>query len=205
MAKTIITKLSAEIIADFTSCFEKKEEERSYLYHKITSTINNTTSDIFQKKMCSCKIMNKEDGTITQKPVTLDEINFYKTEIPNNESWQTKDIAGTLEPYEYVVGSTLYQKISDFCKLNYLINKIYNESVISHIKNSDESKNKKQKEDIVKITDIMSNDCMENYTYSIFSMSILEKIKQNEKVLLDKEFAEINKPVDVTPTNKPQR
>jgi len=206
MAKTIIIKLSSEIIADFQSCFDKKENEKAHLYQKITEDINKSTGDVFVKKTCNISIL--ENGKIISKPSTLDEINFYNTEIKSDISWEPKDIAGQLEPYEYVVGTGLWDKILNYCKLFYIINKKLNESTITDFKtrlgevklddktSPDEIK---KKEDIMKnqelqINELITNDCLEAYLHNLFVKPIIEKIKISEKILLDKEFAELNKP-----------
>lgn len=207
MAKTIIIKLSSQIIADFESCFDKKQDEKSYLYQEITKTINKSMMDILQKKTCIVRVL--ENNVEIKKHVTLDEINFYKTEIKSNMLWETKDIAGELVPYEYVVGTGLWDKITNCVKLLFITNKLFNDSVITNL-NIDLEKLKldnkiniqqvKKKEDIIKIqisqiNELINDDCLEAYLHNIITNPILEKIKITEQILLDKEFEELNKPV----------
>jgi len=206
MAKTITLKLSSQIIADFESCFDKKADEKSYLYQEITKTLNKSMLDILQKKTCIVRVI--ENNVETKKRVTLDEIDFYTTEIKSNVSWETKDIAGELVSYEYVVGTGLWDKITNCVKLLFITNKIFNDSAITNLNITLEKlklddkiniQQVKKKEDVIKmqisqINESIDEDCLEAYLHSIIVKPILEKIKISEQILLDKEFKELNKP-----------
>ncbi len=206
MAKTLSIELSPSIIADFETCFEKKEDERAFIYKQITGKINEAVGDVFQKR--TCQIITLENGQRVKKSSTLDEINFEKTELPSNVQWKTEDIAGKLSPYEYLVGATLLDKITNYCKLFYITNKIFNESIIQDsknaftelkLKNGISAKVIKTKEDEIKEMEVqveksISEDCFEGYVYSLILTPILAKIKAKEQEILDKEFAELNKP-----------
>jgi len=206
MAKTITIKLSPQIIADFESCFTKKVDEVSYLYKEITQQIDKSVGNVFQNKTCNIRIL--ENGVTVSKHITLDELDFYKTEIKSNPSWVTEDIAGDLIPYEYVVGEGLWDKIYHYCVLFFIINKTFNVSVIAdnnYLLEKMKLENKislaeiKKIENIYKtqekkLDEIINNECIEAYLYNLFSKPIQDKIKINEKILLDKEFADLNKP-----------
>jgi len=205
VAKSIILKLSSSIIADFQSCFDTKQKEREYLYQNITAKINENIGDVFIKKQLNVRVI--ENGQQIQKKTTLDEINFEKTDIPSNHSWESKDIEGKIEPYEYMVGDSFWNKIYNWSKLNHIINRKFNESLIDHnqkmlsksiskgktseeqIKTQQENLNKSQKE----LKKSMNDECLESYTHLLFTGVIFEKIKSSEQELLDKEFAELNK------------
>lgn len=206
MSKTIIIKLSPQIIAEFTSCFDKIEQERSYLYQISSKKINEQTGDVFIKKSLNLKVM--KDGVVTQEETNLDEIKFDKTEIPSNKNFKTKEIAGKLEEYEYIVGDSFWIKIQNWAKLLYIQNKKYNESIIKsaeEILTKDELDEKipeaaiKAKKDQLKknkadYKKVQKDECIELYTHTLFSNIIIDKIKAEEKMRLDKEFQELNKP-----------
>ena len=164
--------------------------------------------DILQKKTCIVRVL--ENDVSIKKRVTLDEIDFYTTEIKSNVSWETKDIAGELVPYEYVVGTGLWDKITNCVKLLFITNKIFNDSVITNLNigleklkldNTITIQQVKKKEDTIKIqisqiNESINEDCLEAYLHSIIVTPILEKIKISEQILLDKEFKELNKPIN---------
>ena len=206
MAKTIHFKLSPQIIADFESCFDKKEDERAYLYQNSTKTINEGIGDVFIKKTVNLKLV--KDNIAIIKSSTLDEINFDGTELKSNPEWETKEIAGKLEPFEYVIGDSFWNKINNWIKLSSILNRKFNESLVENDKKilaelkSDVNANPtliKQKEDALikseeKANDLVSEECIESYVFSLFSGIIINKIKTEEQERLDKEFEEINKP-----------
>jgi len=206
MSKTVILNLSAQIIADFESCFDTKQKERAHLYQYVTQKLNTEVVDVFIKRNFSIKLI--EDGKQIMKPFTLDEINFEQTELVSNPDWNNKDIAGQLEPYHYIVGDTLWKKINDWAKLMYIANFKYNDSVIDEVekalsklisdKKTPEAQIKLKKDNIEKtkgeLIKNQSNECIESYTYNLFINGVIEKIQSSEKDMLDKEFAELNKP-----------
>lgn len=206
MAKTICFKLSPQIIADFESCFDKKEDERAYLYQNSTKTINEGIGDAFIKKTINLKLVKDNKAII--KPSTFDEINFDGTDLKSNPEWETKEIAGKLEPFEYVIGDSFWNKINNWIKLSSILNRKFNESLVENDKKiladlkSDANANPtliKQKEDALikseeKVNDLISEECIESYVFSLFSGIIINKIKTEEQERLDKEFEEINKP-----------
>jgi len=206
LAKTLIIKLSSQIIADFQSCFDKKEDERSYLYKNSTQKINEGVGDAFIKKKTNLRLM--KDGKTIIKSSTLDEINFDSVELSSNPEWRSEDIAGELEPFEYIAGAAFWEKISNWAKLASISNQKFNESLIVYLKKSlsDLKSNGNIDENIIKhnedllseneekITKFENKNCIESYVYSIFSQIIINKIKSKEQEILDKEFAELNKP-----------
>lgn len=193
MAKTIQTHLSPEIIADFESSFETPQDQRKYLYDKITQKINSELGDVFQTKTCNKSII--ENGQRVSKPATLDEINFEKTEVPSNVSWRTKGIAGELVPFEFMIGASLWDKIRNHTKLFYLMNRIFNQSIMDDSNSALEklktdgkatageikAKEKQLKEGYVTIEKMLKEDCMEGYIYNLLSKPMIDKIKENEK------------------------
>lgn len=205
MAKTITLKISPQIIADFQSCFNKKEDEKSYLYQEIIKTINESVGNVFVNKMCSVNVI--ENGKKIKKFITLDEINFYKIEIKSNVSWETKDIAGELVSYEYVVGDNLWDKINNYAKLFFITNKIHNESIITDLNTSFEKlklDNKmtiqqiKKTEDIIKtqesqMSELVTQDCLEAYIHTLITKPMFDKIIVSQNIILDKEFKELNR------------
>lgn len=214
MAKTIILKLSPQIIADFQSCFDNPQDERKYLYENTAQKINQETGDVFIKR--NITVTTLQNGKKTTKPSTLDEIYFEKTELPSNVQWETKDIGGKLDSYEYMVGDSFWTKITNWSKLNFILNKTYNLSVITDSQNimnklkSDgkmpDSQLKLQQDNVTqaKITmeENMASECIEAYAHNLFSGIIINKIKSSEQVLQDKEFEELNKPKEEKPTKK---
>lgn len=206
MSKTIIVKLSPQIIAEFVSSFDKIEQERSYLYQTSSKKINDQIGDVFIKKSLNLKIM--KDGVQTFVESNLDEINFDKTEIPSNPNFKAKDIAGKIEEYECIVGDSFYLKILNWAKLFYIQNMKFNKSVIKNAEEilaKDESDPKipeaaiKAKKDQLKqnkddYKKVQKEECVEIYTQSLYSNIIIDKIKVTEKIRLDKEFQELNKP-----------
>jgi len=205
VAKTIQVFLSPEIIADFESCFETPKLQRTYLYEKVTQGINSGTGDVFQTKTCNLSLI--ENGKRISKSTSLDDIGFYSTEIPTNPEWRTKNIAGDLVPFEFIVGASLWDKINNFCKLNYILNIKFNDSVVSDAKSAfDELKSKgkatpqelKQKEESIKdmkkaLKDTQDELYLESSIYAMFAKPILDKNKEAENTLLVKEEAELVK------------
>ncbi len=216
MAKTIIVKLSPQIIAEFESCYDKKEQERSYLYQNSSKKINEQTGDVFIKKSLNLRVM--KDGAITTEETNLDELKFEKIEIPSNPNFKAKDIAGKLEEYEIIVGDSFYIKIANWAKLMYIQNKNYNKSIIENaeeILSKDEINPKiteaaiKAKKDQLKknkdeFKKLQKEECLEVYTQTLYSNIIIDKIKAEEKVRLDKEFKELNKPKEKKEAPIPQ-
>lgn len=214
MAKTITLHLSPQIIADFQSCFENPQEESKYLYDNATQRINKETGDVFIKR--NLNITTLQNGQKITKQSSLDEINFEKIEIPTNPQWATKELGGNLESYEYMVGDSFWTKITNWIKLNYILNKTFNLSLIKDTQNiinnlsSDGKMPKSQillqqdKVDKTKITieKNMSTECGEAYTHTLFSSIIIDKIKSSEQQLQDKEFAELNKPSSSVPVQE---
>lgn len=206
MAKTIIVKLSPQIIAEFISCFPKKEEERSYLYQNSSKKINEQTGDVFIKKSLNLKVM--KDGAITNEKTNLDDIKFDKIEIPSNPKFKVDDISGKLEEYEVIVGDSFYIKIVNWSKLLFIQNKNYNKSIIENAEEilakdeidpkTPEAAIKAKKEQLKKNKDefkkVQKQECIEIYTQTLFATIIIDKIKAEEKVTLDKEFQDLNKP-----------
>lgn len=206
MAKTILLKLTSEIIADFESSFSKPEEKRSYLYQHATKKINDGIADVFIKKTLNLRLI--KDSKPIVKQTTLAEINFDKVELVSNLEWESKDIAGSLESFEYVLGDAFWDKILQWAKLSSILNRKFNDSVLenneqllSNLKldvqsNPNEIKQKesqvsKSKEDI---ETFRKEECIESYMHSLFFEIIITKIKSEEQQRLDKEFAELNKP-----------
>lgn len=206
MAKTIILKLSPQIIADFQSSFDTPQDERKHLYDNTTERINKETGDVFIKRTINIKTIKNGQDTIIKS--TLDEIDFEKTDVPSNIQWETKDIGGNLEPYEYLVGDSFWAKITNWSKLNYILNKKFNLSLLEDIQKTidglksdgktPESLIKLKQEQVDKskiaIEKNMATECIEAYTHTLFSGIIIDKIKSSEQQLQDKEFAELNKP-----------
>ena len=60
---------------------------------------------------------------------------------------------------------------------------------------------KKNKDDYKKV---QKDECIENYTQSLFATIIIDKIKAEEKIRLDKEFQELNKPKEKEEAPIPQ-
>lgn len=211
MAKTIILKLSPQIIADFQSCFDTPQAEKKHLYDNTTQRINNETGDVFIKRTINVKTI--QNGKDTIKKSTLDEIDFEKTDVPSNVSWETKDIGGKLEPYEYLVGDSFWAKITNWSKLNYILNKKFNLSLLEDAQKTidglksdgkmPQSQIKLKQEQMDKsktaIEKNMATECIEAYTHTLFSGIIIDKIKSSEQQLQDKEFAELNKPSSSVP------
>ncbi len=206
MAKTIILNLSPQIIADFESCFDTKQKERAYLFKQSTEKINQNTGDVFIKRHITFAIL--EDGKKTTQKSTLDEVNFEQTELVSNPNWNTKDIGGTLEPYQYLIGDTFWKKINNWAKLLHIINSKFNNSVIddaekalSQLKSDGkipETQIKLKEEQLEKSKEEFnknkSEECLEVYLHSLFAGVIIEKLQSSEKQMMDKEFAELNKP-----------
>lgn len=206
MAKTITLKLSPQIIADFQSCFQNPQEERKHLYDNSSQRINRETGEVFLKRTLKVRTLENTKEKITES--TLDEIDFEKTEIPSNVQWEPKDIAGKLESYEYLVGDSFWTKITKWSKLNYILNKKFNLSLLEDAQKTidgmksegkmPQSQIKLQQEQIdknkISLEKNISAECIEAYTHSLFSGIILEKIKASAQQLQDKEFVELNKP-----------
>ena len=202
MSKTIPVKLSQQLIADFQDSFDKKEDERAYLYHKITEDINKKSGDVFLKRKCTKTVF--KNGTQTQEMVTFDELGLDTFDIPTDDKWIPEDISGTIENYSYIVGAKLWDKITNYVKLTFLLNKIRNESTLEYLKSqlTDHTPDKKPtKEDLEKLKEQISgfeklnkNDCLEIYLHGIFAPHVISKVISNEKTILDKEFEELNKP-----------
>jgi len=211
MAKTIILNLSPQIKADFVSCFETKEKERAYLYQISTKQINDQIGDAFIKRNIILRLI--EDGKPIEKPSTLDEIDFERSEIPSHPEWITKDIGGKLEPYEYLVGDTFWKKITNWAKLLYIINSKYNTSVVENTQKmvdklksdgkTPEAQIRLQEERLEKskkeLEKNLANECIELYTHNLFCNIIFQKIQADEQAILDKEQAELNKPKEKPP------
>lgn len=206
MAKTIILNLTPEMIADFQSCFTKKEEERAYLYQNATKKINEGIGDVFSKKTLNLRLI-KNNKPVTE-PSTLDEINFDTTELSSNVQWVPKDIVGKLESFEFVVGDLFWDKICKWAKLSSILNGKYNASVLENNRktlselrsdaSADPNKIKQTEEELVKaeknINEFMVNECLESYVNGLFVEIIINKNKSIKQELLDKEFEELNKP-----------
>jgi len=214
VAKTITLHLSPQIIVDFQSCFDNPQNERKHLYDTATQRINQETGEVFIKKTLNVTTM--ENGKKIENSTTLDEIEFEKTEIPTNTQWVTKDLSGKLEPYEYLIGDSFWIKITNWSKLNYILNNKYNtsmikdaQSIVDKLKTDGkmpESQLKRQQEQIDTAKQIiekkMTTDCIEAYVHILFSGIIIEKIKASQQQLQDKEFAELNKVKDPEKLNK---
>jgi len=205
VAKTITLHLSPQIIVDFQSCFDNPQSERKHLYDTATQRINQETGEVFIKK--TLEVTTIENGKKTNTSTTLDEIEFEKTEIPTNPQWITKEISGKLEEYEYLIGDSFWIKITNWSKLNYILNHKYNtsmikdaQSIVDKLKTDGkmpDSQIKRQQEQIDTANQIiekkMTTDCIEAYVHILFSGVIIEKIKSSQQQLQDKEFAELNK------------
>jgi len=206
VAKTILLQLPQEMIADFETCFSKKEDERSYLYQNATKTINEGTGDVFVKKTLNLKLIKNNKPVIELS--TLDEVNFNSVELESNPEWRAKDIAGELCPFEYVMGASFWEKISNWIRLSSILNEKFNDSVLennqkllSDLKsdvNSDSNTIKEKEKEIIaiekNIIEFKNEECIESYTHGLFVEIIINKIKTEEQLRLDKEFEELNKP-----------
>ncbi len=204
MAKTILLNLTSEMISDFQTCFTKKEDERAYLYQNSTKKINEGTGDIFIKKTVNLRLIKNSKIIIEES--TLDKIGFNKMEFISNSEWRPKDIAGDLESFECVIGSSFWDKICRWAKLSSILNRKFNDSVLVNNKRilsdlksdgkSDPIKIKQKEEEVSesekKINEFRDEECLESYIHSIFSEIIIDKIKAAEQEILDKEFEEIN-------------
>lgn len=216
MAKTILLNLTPEIIADFQSFFDKKEDERSYLYKNSTQKINEGIGDVFHKKTVNLRLI--KDSKPIVKESTLDEVGFNNFKLKSNESWKPKDIAGTLEPFECVIGESFWDKINEWAKLSSILNREFNDSVLennqkvlsdlrSNVKSTPDEINQKDEQVSKSRKDIekfRNEECFESYIHNLFTEIILAKIKAEEQQKLDKEFEEINNPkkVETPPTVK---
>jgi len=206
LAKTIILKLSSDIITDFQTCFPKKEDERAYLYQNSTKKINEGIGDVFIKKTVNLRLIKDNKPIVV--PSTLAEINFDTVELTSNLEWEPKDIAGNLEPFECIIGGTFWDKICRWAKLSSILNGKFNASVLENNKKvlsdlrSDgkvdpnqikqkENEIDKSEKDILKFSE---EECIESYIHGLFSEIIIDKIKAAEQEILDKEFEELNKP-----------
>lgn len=206
MAKTILLNLTSEMISDFQTCFPKKEDERAHLYQNSTKKINEGIGDVFIKKTVNLRLIKNSKIIIEES--TLDKIGFDKMEFVSNVQWMPKDIAGDLEPFECVIGSSFWDKICRWAKLSSILNRKFNDSVLvnnerilSDLKSdgkSDPIKIKQKEEEVSesekKINEFRGEECLESYIHNLFTEIIVDKIKAAEQEILDKEFEEINNP-----------
>lgn len=206
MAKTILLNLTSEIISDFQTCFPKKEDERAHLYQNASEELNKNIGDVFIKKTVNIRLI--KNGVVVTEPSTLAEINYDSVELVSNPEWKPDDIAGELEPFECVIGNTLWDKISRWAKLTSIISGKFNKSVhennisiISKLRSDGKSTSTqiKYKQDEIEESEkglkkFTSEECLEWYIHNLFSTIIIDKIKAAEQEILDKEFEEINNP-----------
>ncbi len=206
MAKTILLNLTSEMISDFQTCFPKKEDERAHLYQNSTKKINEGIGDVFIKKTVNLRLIKNSKPIVEES--TLDKIGFDTVELVLNPEWKPKDIAGTLEPFECVIGSTFWDKICRWAKLSSILNRKFNDSVLENNKKvlsdlksdgkSDPTQIKQKEEQVSesekKINKFRDEECLESYIHSLFTEIIVDKIKAAEQEILDKEFEEINNP-----------
>lgn len=208
MAKTILLNLTSEMIGDFETCFTKKEDERAHLYQNSTKKINEGVGDVFIKKTVNLKLI--KDSKPMVEPSTLAEINFDGTELVSNPEWKPKDIAGELKPFECVIGSTFWDKIGKWAKLSSILNRKFNDSVLVNNRKvladlrsdgkSDPDKIKQKEKELAEgeksINEFVQEECLESYIHNLFAEIIVDKIKAAEQEILDKEFEELNKPIE---------
>lgn len=198
------------MISDFQTCFPKKEDERAHLYQNSTKKINEGMGDVFIKKTVNLRLIKNSKPIV--EPSTLDEIKFNSVELVSNPAWRSKDIAGDLQPFECVIGSTFWDKICRWAKLSSILNRKFNDSVLENNKKVlsdlrydaklDPNKLKQKEEELSesedKINEFIKEECIESYIHNLFVEIIIDKIKQAEQEILDKEFEELNKPVKHT-------
>lgn len=206
MAKTILLNLTSEMISDFQTCFPKKEDERAHLYQNSTKTINEGIGDVFIKKTVNLRLIKNSKPIVEES--TLDKIGFNSMELQSNPEWKPKDIAGDLEPFECVIGSSFWDKIGRWAKLSSILNRKFNDSVfennrkiLSDLKSdgkTDPDKIKQKEEEVSesekKMNEFRDEECLESYIHSLFTEIIVDKIKAAEQEILDKEFEDINNP-----------
>lgn len=201
----IITFLPQSVITDFSGIFDSPQEERSFVYKNLVTTINKNLGDILIKR--TCFITKIKNGKPEQEEKPLDEIGFETADIPINPEWRTSNVSGQLQAYEYPIGERLLVKLKKYCKLQWLINNIAKESLIEDLQKGFENTsdlsvdelNKKREmteEQIQKVRKQIDEDCFEGHIYNLLSNIIFDKIKSEEEEALNKEQKELEKELE---------
>ncbi len=214
MTTRLKVQLTPEIITDFTACFDKKQDERRFLYTTSMHKINETLGDILHTKIAS--YVTTENGIPKEHKFTLDELGYDNFKLPTDPDWKTDTIEGDLEDYEILLTDSSYLKIQNSHKLQYLVqNKVNESNNEKNITIMEERRNdpKITKQQLEKLEENFNKSLeiekkareqinVESLNFILFFRIIMDKINQTQKAEETKEFEALLKSEEAAENKK---